>query len=167
MTGFLEQQEQDYSPDEHRPLRGYAAAMGVYGGTVAALATAGVLRGRRLPETVGPWDAVLLSVATHRVSRTLTKDAVTSPLRAPFTRYVEPQGHAELREEVRHEQGVKHAVGELLTCPFCLAQWVATGFGAGLVLAPRATRLVAGVMTAVAASDWLQLAYARLQKSLE
>lgn len=166
MSGLLEEQERQYSPDEHRPLRGYAAAMTAYGGLVAALTAAGALRGRRLPETVGPWDAVLLGVATHRLSRTLTKDAVTSPLRAPFTRYVEPQGNAELHEEVRGD-GVRHAVGELLTCPFCLAQWVATGFGAGLVLAPRGTRLAAGVMTAVAISDWLQLAYARLCQAVE
>jgi hypothetical protein len=167
MTGIVEQQEQAYSPDEHRPLRGYAAAMTTYTGIVALLVTAGAARGRKLPETVTPWDVTLLGIATHRISRTISKDAVTSPLRAPFTRYVEPQGHAELHEEVRHEGGIRHAVGELLTCPFCLAQWVATGLGAGLVLAPRGTRLVAGVMTGVAVSDWLQLAYARLQKSLE
>jgi hypothetical protein len=28
-------------------------------------------------------------------------------------------------------------MGELLTCPFCLGQWVATGLIFGLVLAPR------------------------------
>jgi hypothetical protein len=167
MTGLLEQQEREYSPDEPRPLGGYVVTMTTYGGLVAAVTAAGVLSGRQLPDTVSPWDAVLLGVATHRLTRTLAKDAVTSPLRAPFTRYIAPQGHAELHEEVRHHGGVKHAVGELLTCPFCLAQWVATAFGAGLVLAPRGTRLVAGVMTAVAASDWLQLGYARLQKSLE
>jgi hypothetical protein len=167
MTGLLEQQQRQYSPDEPRPLKGYVVAMTMYGGVVAALTAAGALKGRKLPDTVTPWDAVLLSVATHRVARTISKDAVTSPLRAPFTRYVEPQGHAELHEEVRHHGGVRHAIGELLTCPFCLAQWVATSFGAGLVLAPKGTRLVAGVMTAVAGADWLQLGYARLQKSLD
>jgi hypothetical protein len=158
--------ERSYSPDEPRPLRGYAAALAAYGGLVAAATTAALLRGRRLPETPTPWDVALLGVATHRLSRTLSKDAVTSPLRAPFTRYVGPQGNAELHEEVRGS-GVRHAVGELLTCPFCLAQWIATGLGTGLVLAPRPTRLVAGIMSAVAVSDWLQLAYARLCQSLD
>ena len=49
---------------------------------------------------------------------------MTSPLRAPFTRFEGASGHAEVAEEVREHGGVKHAVGELLTCPFCLAQWV-------------------------------------------
>jgi hypothetical protein len=35
------------------------------------------------------------------------------------------------------------------------------------VFAPDATRLAGATMTAVAGSDWLQLAYARLQQSAE
>jgi hypothetical protein len=37
--------------------------------------------------------------------------------------------------------------------------WVATGLTAGLVFAPRATRLVLTALTAVSASDALQIAY--------
>ena len=59
--------------------------------------------------------------------------------------------------------GVKHAVGELLTCPFCLAQWVGTGFVLGYVTAPRATRLAALTMTMVAGSDVLQFVYDAIQ----
>jgi Protein of unknown function (DUF1360) len=62
-------------------------------------------------------------------------------------------------EEVRGE-GLVHAAGELISCPFCLGVWVATGFAAGLVFAPRLTRLVAATFTAVAASDLLQFGYA-------
>jgi hypothetical protein len=58
-------------------------------------------------------------------------------------------------------------VGELITCPFCLAQWVATAFTAGLVFAPRATRLVAGTFSTVAISDALQNVYAFLQRKAE
>lgn len=58
--------------------------------------------------------------------------------------------------------GDEHDVGELVTCPFCLAHWVATGFMAGMVFAPRATRLTAATFTAVAASDFLQGAYGEL-----
>ena len=65
--------------------------------------------------------------------------------------------------QVREHGGVKHAVGELLTCPFCLAQWVATGFVFGYATAPRATRLAALTMTLVAGSDVLQFAYDAVQ----
>ena len=59
------------------------------------------------------------------------------------------------------------AAGELITCPFCLAQWVATGLAAGLVFAPRATRLVMSTFSAVAGADFLQYAYASLQQATE
>jgi Protein of unknown function (DUF1360) len=73
-------------------------------------------------------------------------------------------GPAELSEEVRGS-GPRHAVGELLTCPFCLSQWVGTVYAAGMVFAPRATRFAGAALTAVAAADWLHLAYTRLQQS--
>ena len=55
----------------------------------------------------------------------------------------------------------------LLTCPFCLAQWTATGFAYGLVFAPQATELVAMTLTAVAGADFLQLGYAWAQHKAE
>ncbi len=73
-------------------------------------------------------------------------------------------GEAELAEEVRGT-GPRKALGELATCPFCLGQWVATGLLAGLVIAPRPTRLAADVLTAVAGASVLQLVYARLQSA--
>lgn len=111
-------------------------------------------------------DLALISVATHRLSRLVTKDSVTAVVRAPFTRFEEPAGEGEVNEEVRGT-GLRHGVGELLTCPFCIAQWIATGFAFGLVLAPRATRFVATTLTAVTASDWLQFAHSALQKTEE
>ncbi|HEY6745960.1 MAG TPA: DUF1360 domain-containing protein [Mycobacteriales bacterium] len=155
-----------YRGGTDRPLGGYVTTMGVYGATVAALSAAGVLAGRRLPERFSPYDLALLGVATHKLSRTITKENVTAPLRAPFTEFGGSQGQGELHEEVRGH-GLRHSVGELLTCPFCLAQWVATALSAGLVLAPRQTRLVAATFTAVAISDTLQNVYAFLQKKAE
>jgi hypothetical protein len=57
-------------------------------------------------------------------------------------------------------------VGELLVCPFCLDQWVATGYAAGLVVAPRATRFVASIMATVAISDFLQIGYKASEQRL-
>jgi hypothetical protein len=156
-----------YRGDEERPLGSYLATMATYGASVAALVGIGVASGRRLPESVSPWDVTLLGVATHKLSRTITKDTVTAPLRAPFTEFAGPQGQGELHEEVRGHGTWRHTVGELVTCPFCLAQWVGTAFTAGLVFAPRATRVVATTFTAVALSDALQNVYAFLQRKAE
>ncbi|GIJ27529.1 hypothetical protein Vqi01_26910 [Micromonospora qiuiae] len=159
---------QAYAPHEHRPLGGYLASMGTYAGVTAAIATLVKAAGRTVPERPATSDVVLLSIATHKLSRLLSKDAVTSPLRAPFTRYDRPIGSGEVMEQVRDSgSATRHAIGELLSCPFCLAVWVATGFTGGLVLAPRLTRLVATALTAVAASDFLQMAYAKAQQSAE
>jgi hypothetical protein len=160
LLGKVRGMPREYAPHEHRPLGGYSLSMSAYAATVAGIAAAIRASGRPLPERASAGDVALISIATHKLSRMIAKDAVTSPLRAPFTRYREPIGHAEVAEEVRAEHGTaRHAVGELLSCPFCLAMWIATGFTGGLVLAPRATRLVATALTAVAGSDFLQMAY--------
>jgi hypothetical protein len=156
-------QRREYTNGEERPLAGDLGAMGVYLGLVSAAAAAVRASGRRLPERIPFGDAVLLTVGTFRLARRLAKDPVTAPIRAPFTRFEGASGHAEVAEEVREHGGAKHAVGELLTCPFCLAQWVGTGFVFGYVAAPKATRLAALTMTMVAGSDVLQFAYDAIQ----
>jgi hypothetical protein len=150
-----------YRAGEDRPLGSFVGLIGAYGAFVAVGALAARRRG--LPSNVGAGDLALISVATHKLSRLLAKDPVTSPLRAPFTRFAGTSGEAELKEEVRGT-GPRKAIGELVTCPFCVGQWVATSFVLGLVLAPRATRLVATTFTTVAAADFLQLAYAAAEE---
>jgi hypothetical protein len=149
---------EDYASGSDRPLAGYAALMGVYGAAVTAGTVALRRRGRPLPE-VRAFDIALMGVATHKLARRMSKDSVTSPFRAPFTRYEGVAGPAELQEKVRGS-GLRKAVGELITCPFCLSQWVATGFVFGLLTAPRASRWAASVFASLALADFLQFAYA-------
>lgn len=148
-----------YADGADRPLGSFSALQGLYAGAVAAGAGAAHVLGRRLPERLESRDLALLSVATHKIARLIAKDPVTSPLRAPFTKFQGTSGEAELAEEVRGT-GVRKAVGELVTCPFCVGQWVATGLAFGYVLAPRATRWTASVFTALTVADFLQFGYA-------
>jgi hypothetical protein len=104
-------------------------------------------------------NLVLYGLATEHLSRVLTKDAVTSVLRAPFTEFKSAAGEGEVNEEVVGH-GEQHAIGELLTCPFCVAQWVATGLVAGSVAAPSLTTAVVSISAAARLSDYLQLLYA-------
>jgi hypothetical protein len=147
-----------YEGEARRPLQGYVGAIGAYAAAVGAVVALGQATGARLPERVGLGDTVLLCIATHKASRLLAKDPVASPIRAPFTRYEEPAGMAEVNESVRG-RGVQHAVGELLSCPFCLGVWTSSALTAGMVFAPRATRIVTTILTAVAASDTMQILY--------
>jgi hypothetical protein len=152
-----------YSAGEERPLKGYLQLLSIYAtGTFGAAAVA-KLRHIPAPTRVGVGDLMLVGISTHKLSRMIAKDPVLSPLRAPFTRFKGQSGEAELAEEVRGH-GLQHAAGELITCPFCLAQWVATALMAGLVLLPRQTRLLAATVTAKAISDTAQLLYDAVQK---
>jgi hypothetical protein len=147
-----------YAPHEHRPLAAYAGLTAAFGAALGGSLLGLRAGGRELPERLPASDLALAGIATHKVSRLLAKDKVTSFLRAPFTRYEEPAGHGEL-EEAPRGTGLRYAAGELLVCPYCLAQWVAAGFAVGLVAAPRTTRLIAGIYAAETISDFLQLAY--------
>jgi hypothetical protein len=156
-------QKQEYAQGEPRPLGADLGAMSAYVGLVGTAAAAIRASGKELPTRIPLGDAVLLTVGTFRLARRIAKDPVTAPVRAPFVSYQGTSGEAEVAEEVREHGGVKHAVGELLTCPFCMAQWVGTGFVLGYVAAPRATRLAALTMTMVAGSDVLQFVYDAIQ----
>jgi hypothetical protein len=154
----------EYRGDADRPLAGYAATMGTYAGTAALLVAASRVASAEVPERPAWADLALASLATFKLSRLLAKDPVTSPLRAPFTRFRGRTGPSELAEEPR-EGTIRHSVGELVSCPFCLSQWIATAFVSGLVFAPRATRMAAATFSVVAASDFLQFARAAAEQA--
>ncbi|GGK05897.1 hypothetical protein GCM10010123_39830 [Pilimelia anulata] len=167
LTGVARQVSAAYRGGRPRPLSGYVGELAAYSAVVAALAVA-VRAGRPgVPRRLGAADIALLAAATHKLSRLLAKSSITSPLRAPFVRFVEPAGPAEVMEEPRLRHPVGRAVGELITCPFCLGVWVCTGLTAGLLLAPRPTRVLAGALTAVAGADFLHLAYGALERAAE
>lgn len=160
----LRKEAQAYADGHDRPLGSYLAVSGAYGVAVAGAAVFLAVSDRGLPEHFRWADLGLLAVATHKISRLLAKDPVTSPLRVPFTRYSGTSGEAELAEEVRGS-ALRKAVGELVTCPFCLGQWVATTGVFGLIVAPRPTRAIASTFAVLAGADALQFAYASLEES--
>jgi hypothetical protein len=143
---------------EELPIEGYATMLGVFVGLFSAFAGLARLRGR-LPRRLGASDIVLLGVATHELSRVLTRARVTIPLRVPFTRYEGSDGAGQVREEARGH-GLRRAVGNLLTCQFCTGPWVAAGLSASLLFFPRVTRLASGIFAISAISDFLHQGYA-------
>lgn len=154
---------QEYAGEADRPLGSFLALMGGYAAAVGALSAVVRSRDIELPHDVSWKDLALIALATHKASRVLAKAPVTSPFRAPFVTFQGASGEAELAEDVK-ATGPKHAIGEFVTCPFCLSQWIATGLAFGLVLAPRPTRLAAGTLAALVGSDALQFLYSDLQE---
>lgn len=146
------------SGTEKPPLLPYTAFMAIFAGLFGGGLVAARRGGRELPERIGPSDLALIGAASHKFSRLLAKDKVTSPLRAPFTELEGGGGPAEFEERSRGG-GVRKALGELLICPYCLGLWVVALFSFGLLFAPRLTRFVASVFAALTISDFLQIAY--------
>jgi hypothetical protein len=144
-------------PEERPPFGTYAALTTVFNAGLAGALFA-AKRSDRLPEGVSAQDLVLIGTASHKLSRLIAKDKVTSFVRAPFTAYQGRGGPAEVEERARGE-GVRRAIGELVICPYCLGLWASGAFHVGLMFAPRVTRVAASTLTALTVSDFLQIAY--------
>jgi hypothetical protein len=154
----------DYARDDgHRPLLGYTVLTTTFFTAFGGALLAARSSGHALPERLGVRDIVVTGIATHKVSRLIAKDKVTAFVRAPFTRFQDSAGHGEV-EEAPRGTGLRFAIGELLVCPYCLAQWVAGGFTVGHVLAPRLTRLLTSMWAAHAIADFAQLAYSSAEQ---
>ena len=93
-----------YSPDDPKPLGGYAGLSAVWGGAVTAFVVAQRRAGRPLPQRVPVADLALLTAGTYKLSRLITKDRVMAFARAPFTRY---QGDAERPSEVARRRAAR------------------------------------------------------------
>ena len=144
-------------------LYSYATLIAVFNLIFAVFLLVAKRTGRSIPERVDVRDIALLGVATHKLSLTGAQDAVTSPLRAPFTELQEKESPKSVQERHRGE-GLRRSIGELVTCQFCLGMWAAAFFTYGFVLAPRVTRLFATVLTVLTISDHLHQTYKALTK---
>ncbi len=137
-----------YKQGEDISLSSYGVLAGTFNLIFALFLLAARLAGRSIPERVDARDIALLGMVTHKLSLVGSQDAITSPLRAPFTELREKESPKEVHEKPRGE-GLRKSVGELLTCKFSLSVWVASFFTYGLVLALRVTRLVAALFSVV------------------
>ncbi len=143
-------------------LAEYAALLTFYVASVATLTGMAMKQGR-LPRKFNLLDLALLGIAAHKLSRIIAKDRITSILRAPFVDYIRSADAGEVEEEPRG-RGIQRGIGQLVSCPYCMAPWCATALGFGLVFAPRVTRFFGGILASVATSDFLHRAYAKTQE---
>jgi hypothetical protein len=139
------------------PMTAYAGIMGTF---VGGLAAAGVLA-RLLDREVGDHDTLdlaVLSFATFKAARTISRDEVTSFLRDPFVEGVAHEGG----EDPLETGDVRQAIGELVTCSRCIGTWVAAGLGTTQILAPRFGRVLTWTLAAAGLNDWLQAGFSAL-----
>ena len=145
------------------PLGAYSTLTALFGAGVLGVIAWSSSRGR-LPRRVSARDTLLIGVATHKLARLIAKERVTQTIRAPFTEEKPVGLSPSKRVEVARGSGMRKAVGQLLTCPYCLAPWIAGGLLAAFTVSPPAARLVASLFSAVAVSDVATHAYQTLMK---
>ncbi|MEP6978329.1 MAG: DUF1360 domain-containing protein [Thermoleophilia bacterium] len=138
----------------------YGAYAQIFGTFAAGLAAAGALARAlgRDPQDETVLDLVVLSAATFKAARTISRDEVTSFARAPF---VEREATGE-GERPKQTGGIEQAIGELVTCTRCVGTWAAAGLTATQIIAPKFGRILTWTLAASAANDFLQAGFTAL-----
>lgn len=129
----------------------YAALSAGYGALMGALLAAS--RDREPPDR---GDLPVLGLATFALAKLVTKEKVETWVREPFLEEA-PDGERRPKGD-----GLRYAVGELLSCSRCMGAWSALGLVGLHTLRPREGRIVASVLAISAANDWLQSGFTRL-----
>jgi hypothetical protein len=148
---------------ERPPYKAYAAIVATFGGLLTAAGVAGRVLDRN-PACQTALDYLVLSAATFKAARTLSRDEVTSFLREPFVKGV---AHTGDDEEPVESGDLGQAIGELVTCTRCVGTWAAAGLAATQILAPRFGRLLTWSLAAAAANDFLQTSFVALNQKSE
>lgn len=131
--------------------------MAIYS-TLAACLTDAVASRRTKMRPFGLRELLYFSLAIRHLSQLNTKDPITAIIRKPITEFESSTGEVELIEKFAGT-GIRRAAGELLNCPFCLGQRIATGLVAGRLLFPEFTESVAAISVIARLSDYLQIAH--------
>lgn len=80
-------------------------------------------------------ELLLLGFATMRLGRLVAFSQVMEPFRAPFAVTV-PDDSGAGESVIARGQGVRQAVGQLITCPICAGTWIAAALVYGLYAFP-------------------------------
>lgn len=104
--------------------------------------------------TLKPFDLVLLGLSAFRMGRMIAFEGVTAPLREPFTEARADDSGAGQTVTARGG-GVRHVIGELVSCPICAGTWVSAGLVYGLHLLPAPTRLLLAIMSTTGVAELL------------
>jgi hypothetical protein len=140
---------------DDRPLPEYATLTVMFGAVLGGFL---LLAGDRLPTRIGFGDMARIGLASFKLGRLIAKDEVTAFIRAPVT-----EGQESGEEEPKGE-GLQLALGELVTCPYCIGVWLAAGLSGCLVLFPRETRFVTTIFGAQAVADFLNAGFVKARE---
>ena len=119
---------------------------------VGAFLGATALASGRRPVLPTPTELVLLGLASHRIGRMIAFERVGEPFRAPFTATV-PDDSGVDETVVARGRGVRWTVGELVSCPTCVATWASLALALGQRFLPGPTRVLVGILATAGVAE--------------
>ena len=128
----------------------YAALNAVFAALLAGVVVAARERTRE-SEPLTTRDLAVTGAATFALAKVIARERIGSWVREPF---VEEEGGGKPRG-----RGMRHAVGELLTCTRCVGAWSALGLVGLRLTSPATGRVVNDVLAVSAMNDWLQASF--------
>lgn len=140
-------------PEATDPLN-YGALNATYLALFAAIVAATTRRGGDGEVLVPREELLPLGVAAFALSKVVAKEKVGSFVRGPFV-----EEDADNKPQSPRGQGMRHTVGELLTCTRCLGAWAALALVGLRVASPPAGRLATTVLATSGINDFLQAAF--------
>jgi len=129
----------------------YMALNAVFGALLAGVVVAARERTRR-SEPLTSRDLAVTGAATFALSKVIARERIGTWVREPFVEEEEDGGRPRGR-------GIRHAVGELLTCTRCVGAWSALGLVGLRLTSPATGRVVNDVLAVSAMNDWLQASF--------
>ena len=128
----------------------YMALNAVFGALLAGVVVAARER-TSSREPLTSRDLAVTGAATFALSKVIARERIGSWVREPF---VEEEGGRRPRG-----RGLRHAMGELITCTRCVGAWSALGLVGLRLTSPATGRVVYVVLAVSAMNDWLQAAF--------
>jgi hypothetical protein len=129
----------------------YMALNAVFGALLAGVVLAARERTRK-SEPLTSRDLAVTGAATFALSKVIARERIGTWVREPFVEEEEDGGQPRGR-------GLRHAVGELLTCTRCVGAWSALGLVGLRLSSPATGRVVNDVLAVSAMNDWLQASF--------
>lgn len=140
-------------PPIREPRAGPADYAAISAGWSALLGAVLIAARDKGEEPVRGSEILPLGLASFALAKLVAKEKVDTWMREPFVEE-RPDGAREPKGD-----GLRYAVGELLTCTRCVGTWSALGLVALRVTRPRESRVVTAVFGASALSDFGQAAF--------
>jgi hypothetical protein len=134
----------------------YAALSATYASGLVALA---IHQRRRRDGGDSPplSDLAWTAAATFALAQALVHEKVETWVRQPFVEEVgDDQQDA---QHIPRGEGMRYAVGELLSCTRCTGAWASLALNGLQIVAPSTGRVVTRVLAGAAANDFLEIAF--------